>query len=47
MVITLRLILMILALVCFGAAALNVSAPRINLTAAGLFLLTLAMTVTV
>lgn len=38
--ITIELILLILALVCFVASALNVSS-RINLTAAGLAIVTL------
>jgi hypothetical protein len=33
---TIDLVLLILALVCFLAAAANVSSPRINLIAAGL-----------
>ncbi len=33
---TLDLVLLVLALVCFLAAAANVSSPRVNLTAAGL-----------
>lgn len=45
MLITLHLLLMVLALVCFLLAALNVSAPRGNLMAAGLFLWALAATV--
>ena len=36
--ITLHLVLLILALVCFLAAAANVQSPRINLVAAGLAL---------
>ena len=36
--ITLDLVLLILALVCFLAAAANVASPRINLIAAGLAL---------
>ena len=35
---TIDLVLLVLALVCFLAAALNVSSPRINLVAAGLAL---------
>jgi len=35
---TLDLVLLILALVCFLAAAANVSSPRINLIGAGLAL---------
>jgi uncharacterized membrane protein YccC len=35
---TIDLVLLILALVCFLAAAANVSSPRINLVAAGLAL---------
>lgn len=34
--ITIDLVLLILALVCFLAAAANVSSPRVNLLAAGL-----------
>lgn len=45
MIVTLHLILMILALVCLLMAALNVSSPRGNLTAAGLFLWALAETI--
>lgn len=45
MIVTLHLILMILALICFLLAALNVSTPRGNLTAAGLFLWALASTI--
>jgi hypothetical protein len=41
--ISLKLVLMILALVCFLIAALNVSWTHGNLIAAGLFLVTLAM----
>jgi len=33
---TIDLVLLILALVCFLAASFNVSSPRINLVAAGL-----------
>ena len=36
--ITIRLVLLILALVCFLAAAAGVSSPRVNLLAAGLAL---------
>lgn len=36
--ITLDVLLLILALVCFLAAAANVSSPRLNLVAAGLAL---------
>jgi len=36
--ITIDLVLLILALICFLAAAANVSSPRINLVAAGLAL---------
>jgi len=36
--ITLDLILLILALVCFALAAANVPSPRVNLIAAGLAL---------
>jgi hypothetical protein len=35
---TLDLVLLILALVCFLAAAANVSSPRVNLVAVGLAL---------
>jgi hypothetical protein len=35
---TIRLVLVILALVAFGLAAVGVSAPRGNLVAGGLFL---------
>lgn len=35
---TLPLLLIILALICLFAAAFNVSAPRVNLTALGLAL---------
>lgn len=35
---TLDLVLLILSLVCFLAAAANVSSPRVNLVAAGLAL---------
>lgn len=45
MIVTLHLILMVLALVCFLLAALNVSTPRGNLQAAGLFFWALATTV--
>jgi hypothetical protein len=38
-----KLILMILAVVCFLLAALNVATPRGNLTAAGLFFWALAV----
>jgi hypothetical protein len=41
--VSLKLILMILALVCFLIAALGVAWTRGNLIAAGLFLVTLAM----
>jgi hypothetical protein len=33
---TIDLVLLVLALVCFLAAAANVSSPRVNLVAAGL-----------
>jgi hypothetical protein len=36
--VTLDLVLLILALVCFLAAAANVSSPRVNLVAVGLAL---------
>ena len=45
MVVTLHLILMILAMICFILAAVGVSTPRGNLVAAGLFLWALAATV--
>ena len=35
---TLDLVLLVVALVCFLAAAANVSSPRVNLVAAGLAL---------
>jgi hypothetical protein len=38
---SLDVVLLVLALICFGAAALGASWPRLNLVAAGLFLLTL------
>ena len=38
----LHLVLVVVALVCFILAALSVPVPRINLTAAGLALLTVA-----
>ena len=41
---SLHLIFAILALVCFILAALNVAAPRLNLTALGLVFLTLTLT---
>ena len=40
--ITLRMILLLLALVAFLLASLQVQAPRVNLTALGLFLFVLA-----
>ncbi len=40
---TAHLILAILALICFGAAAAGVAAGRINLTALGLIFLTLIL----
>lgn len=43
--ITLRLVLMILALVCLILAAIGVSAPRVNLLALGLSLWLLAVMV--
>jgi hypothetical protein len=45
MQITLRLVLLILALVCFLLAAVGVPAPRINLLALGLALWILAVIV--
>lgn len=41
--ITIRLLLLILALVCFLASAVNVASPRVNLTAAGLALWVLSL----
>jgi hypothetical protein len=41
--VTLDLVLLILALVCFLAAALNVSSPRANLIGAGLALWILSL----
>ena len=41
--ITLHLVLLILALVCFLGAAANVSSPRVNLIAAGLALWILSL----
>lgn len=38
MVVTVRLVLLILALICFLLTALGVSHPRVNLIGAGLFL---------
>jgi hypothetical protein len=43
---TLKLLLMVLALICFFLAALNVVAPRGNLVAGGLFLWALATIIT-
>jgi hypothetical protein len=40
--VTVHLVLVILALVCFLFAAVNIAAPRGNLMAAGLFLWLLA-----
>jgi hypothetical protein len=45
--VTVKLLLMILAIVCLLLAAINVSSPRFNLLAAGLFLWALATVVTV
>ena len=42
----LHLVLLILAVVCFLLAGLGVMTPRGNLTAAGLFFLTLGMLIT-
>ena len=42
----LRLVLLILALVCFLLAALGVPFTRVNLTGAGLFFLTFAFIIT-
>jgi hypothetical protein len=44
--INLKLVLMILALICFLLAALGVAWTRGNLIGAGLFFLTFALTVT-
>lgn len=44
--ISLKLVLMILALICLGMSAASVVAPRINLMALGLFLWLLASMVT-
>ena len=38
----LELILLVVAVVCFALAAVNVSSPRVNLVAAGLLALSLA-----
>lgn len=43
--ITIHLILLVLAVVCWFLAALNVPVPRVNLTALGLFLFGLSMIV--
>lgn len=45
--ITLHLILMILAVVCFALAAANVQSVRFNILAGGLFLWALATIITV
>ena len=45
MVVTLNVILMVLAIVCFLLAALGISTPRGNLLAAGLFFWAVAATV--
>jgi hypothetical protein len=45
MVITLRLVLLILALMCFLLAALGIAWTRGNLIGAGLFFLTFSMAV--
>jgi len=45
-VLSLRLVLMVLALVCFLLAALGVAWTRGNLIGAGLFFLTFALAVT-
>lgn len=42
---TVRLVLVIVALVAFALAALGVAVPRLNLTAAGLFCWLLSNTV--
>jgi hypothetical protein len=41
--ITLRLVLMLLALICFALAAVGISTPRVNLLALGLALWLLAI----
>lgn len=43
MTLTLSLVLLIIAAVCFGIAAFGVENPRFSLVAAGLFFLTLAL----
>lgn len=43
MLITPRFILLLLAVILFGAAALQVPSSRVNLMASGLFLLALSM----
>jgi hypothetical protein len=43
--VTLKLVLLVLAMVLFGLAAVGVSHPRGNFVAAGLFFLTLSMLV--
>lgn len=45
MAITLHVILMVLAIVCFLLAAIGVATPRGNLVAAGLFFWALAVTI--
>jgi len=45
MVVTLHVLLMVLAIICFLLAALGVSTPRGNLLAAGLFFWAVAATV--
>ena len=45
MVVTLDLVLLICACVCFVLAALGASVPRVNLTAAGLALWTFSLIV--
>lgn len=45
MVVTLNVILMVLAIICFLLAALGISTPRGNLMAAGLFFWALAVAI--
>ena len=44
MIVTLQFVLMVLALICFLLSALGVTAPRVELKSAGLFLWALAAT---
>jgi hypothetical protein len=44
--VTLRILLMILAIICFLLAAIGVVTPRGNLTAAGLFFWAVAYAIT-